>query len=232
MNEPKQEANVPESPSISMARTATASGAGTDAGAETRDALLRAARHAFSRSGFDGSSVRTITAEAGVNLGAITYHFGSKRDLYEAVLEAELRPLARRVGVAAGSEGSALDRMVGIVEAYFAHLAEHPELPKLLLQEVAAGKEPPPVVVDTIRTVKATLAGLQREGERDGSVRPGDPVLTALSLVSQPVYLSLVTPLLRSVSNIDLSEPETSKSVVAHATDFARRALEPRHEGT
>lgn len=204
--------------------------AGSEAGADTREALLRAARHAFSRTGFDGSSVRAITAEAGVNLGAITYHFGSKRHLYEAVLRSELRPLAQRVRLAAESPGSALDRMVGIVEAYFAHLAEHPELPKLLLQEVAAGKEPPAVVVDTIRTVKATLAALQREGEQDGSVRPGDPVLTALSLVSQPVYLSLVSPLLRSVANIDLSEPKTSETVVAHATDFARRALEPRRE--
>jgi len=59
-----------------------------DPGAATRAALMVAARTVFARNGFDGASVRMITAEADVNLGAVTYHFGSKRGLYEAVLEA------------------------------------------------------------------------------------------------------------------------------------------------
>lgn len=201
-----------------------------DAGAATRTALLDAARAAFGRAGFDGASVRTITGEAGTNLGAITYHFGSKRGLYEAVLEEGLRPLSDRVRATAASDGRAIERIVRVVEAYFAHLALHPDLPHLLLQEIAAGKEPPRVVIDIIGEVKDALAGLQREGERDGSVRPGHPVLTALSVISQPVYLTLVAPMLRTVAGLDLSDAVTHRTVVAHATDFVRRALEPRGE--
>jgi hypothetical protein len=51
-----------------------------------------------------------------------------------------------------------------VVEAYFEHFETHPDLPHLLLQEVAAGKQPPPVVLDIIRGVREAIAGLQIEG--------------------------------------------------------------------
>lgn len=54
----------------------------------TRRALVAAGISAFGEHGFEAASVRDITAEAGVNQGAITYHFGGKEGLYRAVLEA------------------------------------------------------------------------------------------------------------------------------------------------
>ena len=54
----------------------------------TRRALVDAAAEAFAEHGFEAASVRVITAAAGVNQGAITYHFGGKDGLYRAVLKA------------------------------------------------------------------------------------------------------------------------------------------------
>ncbi|MEX2466851.1 MAG: TetR/AcrR family transcriptional regulator [Gemmatimonadota bacterium] len=198
-------------------------------GAETRGALIAAGRDLFATKGFDGASVRAITNRAGANLGAITYHFGSKRALYEAVLDAGLRPLADRVAAAGGSAGTAQDRMVGIVEAYFEHLRNHPDLPRLLLQEMAAGKEPPAVVVETLHRVMGTLVRLQAEGVEDGTVRGGNPMLTALSVVAQPIYLTLVAPLLKNVGGVDLQDPRTRRAAVRHVTRFVRAGLSPDH---
>jgi AcrR family transcriptional regulator len=52
----------------------------------TRTKLLNAAEKVFSEFGFEGASVRTINAEAGVDSGAIHYHFGTKHDLFRAVI--------------------------------------------------------------------------------------------------------------------------------------------------
>jgi AcrR family transcriptional regulator len=52
----------------------------------TAETLVETARAVFARYGYDGASVRAITAEAGANLAAITYHFGSKRELYDRVV--------------------------------------------------------------------------------------------------------------------------------------------------
>jgi AcrR family transcriptional regulator len=196
----------------------------------TRGDLIAAGRKLFGQRGFDGASIRAITAEAGANLGAVTYHFGSKLDLYSAVLEEGLRPMAARVRAAVGSGGTALERMLEIVAAYWDYFETNPDLPHLLLQEVAAGKQPPPVVVDIIKGVRETIAGLQVEGERDGSVRPGHPALTAVSVVSQPIFLTLVAPMLRATGPADLMHPGARAQVLQHILAFVRAALEPRED--
>lgn len=199
-------------------------------GAATRMALLDASRDIFARNGFDGASVRAITSAADVNLGAVTYHFGSKRGLYDAVLEAGLRPLLHRVRLAAAHRGAPLDRINAVVEAYFGHLAEHPDLPHLLLQEVASGREPPPVVVEIIGEVKGTIAGLHQAGVAEGTIRDGNPTLMALSVASQPLYLTVISPMLRAVAGIDLSDRADRQMVIDHVSEFVQRGLEPRTE--
>jgi AcrR family transcriptional regulator len=47
-------------------------------GDATRDRILLSAERLFATRGFADVSVRDITAEAGVNLAAVNYHFGSK----------------------------------------------------------------------------------------------------------------------------------------------------------
>jgi AcrR family transcriptional regulator len=196
-------------------------------GTGTRADLVSAARKLFSERGYDGASVRAITRDAGANLGAVTYHFGSKRALYAAVLEQGLRPLAARVRAVADSGGTGLERMLGVVRAYFDHLGDNPDLPRLLLQEIAAGKQPPPVVLEIVRSIKEAIAGLQVQGVADGSVRAGHPVLTALSVVSQPIYLALVAPLLRTVGPVDLGHPDTRRLALEHTLAFVRAGLAP-----
>ncbi|MDR1291285.1 MAG: TetR/AcrR family transcriptional regulator [Planctomycetaceae bacterium] len=54
---------------------------------ETRNAILNAACELFGEYGFDAVSTRMIADKAGVNLGGIHYHFGSKGGLYEEALK-------------------------------------------------------------------------------------------------------------------------------------------------
>ena len=61
----------------------------------TGDRILDAAEKVFSNRGFDGASMRDITARAGVNLPTIYYHFGSKHGLMQAVLNRCLVPLQK-----------------------------------------------------------------------------------------------------------------------------------------
>jgi len=62
---------------------------------ETRVALLDAAERLFSENGIEGTSVRDIVKEAGTNLGAINYHFGTKDRLALEVFARRLEPVNR-----------------------------------------------------------------------------------------------------------------------------------------
>ena len=60
---------------------------------ETRTRILEAAEELFMQHGFEGTSMRLLTAKAGVNLAAVNYHFGSKHALVEAVFRRRLDPM-------------------------------------------------------------------------------------------------------------------------------------------
>jgi AcrR family transcriptional regulator len=59
---------------------------------DTRERILDAAERLFMELGYEGTSMRVVTGEAGVNLAAANYHFGSKEALMQDVLR-------RRLGV-------------------------------------------------------------------------------------------------------------------------------------
>ncbi|HEV3008112.1 MAG TPA: TetR family transcriptional regulator, partial [Burkholderiales bacterium] len=60
---------------------------------ETCTRILDAAEELFMQHGFEGTSMRHLTARAGVNLAAVNYHFGSKHALIEAVFRRRLDPM-------------------------------------------------------------------------------------------------------------------------------------------
>lgn len=59
-------------------------------GNATRERCLRAAETLFLEHGYDGTSLRMVTAKARVNLAAVNYHFGGKEDLFHAMLARRL----------------------------------------------------------------------------------------------------------------------------------------------
>jgi AcrR family transcriptional regulator len=59
----------------------------------TRERILDAAEALFMEHGFEATSLRLITASAGANLAAANYHFGSKEELFRAVLTRRLDPM-------------------------------------------------------------------------------------------------------------------------------------------
>jgi AcrR family transcriptional regulator len=196
----------------------------------TPEALLEAANRLFAERGFDGSSVRDITAEAGANLGAVTYHFGSKDALHHAVLERALVPFRTKLAETAAAPGHPLDRIEAVLRAVFQHLADHPDIPRLIVQQLAAGTELPTVVRTTMQANIGLMAQLIREGQQHGSITSGDPQLLALSVGSQPIFLALVRHALRQAVSLDPADPATRQALADSVVRFVRRGLQAEKE--
>ena len=92
-------------------------------GPDTRERILDAAETLFMTHGFEATSMRMITGQAGVNLAAVNYHFGSKDALIHEVFRRRLTELNRaRIEALDAEEAVAGDAPVKpskIVEAFF-----------------------------------------------------------------------------------------------------------------
>jgi Transcriptional regulator len=85
----------------------------------TKERILGAAELLFAQRGFDGASLRQLTAAAGVNLAAVNYHFGSKEKLVEQVFRRRLDALnGRRLSELARVAGAAHTTLEDVLAAY------------------------------------------------------------------------------------------------------------------
>jgi AcrR family transcriptional regulator len=73
----------------------------------TKARIMDAARHEFSRRGYQAATVRSIAGEAGIDPSMIIRYFDSKAGLFDAVCEISLRLPSLR-GVPRGEVGSVL----------------------------------------------------------------------------------------------------------------------------
>ncbi|MEZ5977808.1 MAG: TetR/AcrR family transcriptional regulator [Planctomycetota bacterium] len=94
-------------------------------GAETRERLLDVAERLFADLGYEAASLRAVTGEAGANLAAVHYHFGSKEGLFAAVFRRRVGPVngARLERLRELSERGA-PTLVEVVDALFRPVVE------------------------------------------------------------------------------------------------------------
>ena len=191
----------------------------------TTTALLEAARELFASRGYDGASIRAITHRASANLGAVNYHFGSKEALYNRVVETFLAPLRERVVEAASTEGPPLDRIEAILGAAFRHYAEDPAMPRLILQQIASGRPAPPAARAWIRQALGILGDLIRAGQREGTIRNGDPRFMALTAIAPILFIHLIRGPLHDAIGLDLEKARTRNALLDQVLASVRGGL-------
>jgi AcrR family transcriptional regulator len=206
---------------------------------DPRERLIEAARQLFARDGFDAASVRDITARARANLGAITYHFGTKEALYHAVIERFATPIADQIAAISLESGPPLERMAKAMRAFMDHIWRHPEMPRLVLRELASDRPLPEPVARVIRRNMESFSRIVVDGQADGSIRAGEPHLMAMSIAGQPLFLALAGRAIRTAIGTDPGDPAIRSLIAEHVVTNMKRALanpgraaaEPQRQG-
>ena len=88
----------------------------------TRDRILDAAEQLFADRGYDGASIRDVASQAGLQVHSISYHFGPKEQLFDAVVgrRAQIMTRLRRDALSA-SRADAGDQTIpvcALIRAY------------------------------------------------------------------------------------------------------------------
>ena len=89
-----------------------------------RDELLRVSAKLFREKGFDGTSIRDISAAAGMHSGSPFYHFKTKQDILVAVMEQGLAEGLRRLEDAIAQPGNAEQRFLRMIRAQIGTILE------------------------------------------------------------------------------------------------------------
>ena len=132
----------------------------------SRATILDAAERLFAEQGYEATSLNQVGTAAGVSRGTPGYFFGSKSDLYQAVLDrcfAEVREAVRAGRARALASSQSPDTILaGAVSDYFDFLAARPNFIRLI-ERVALNGEGLPEGVSHLSAGQEALAAISAE---------------------------------------------------------------------
>ncbi|MFJ6117603.1 TetR/AcrR family transcriptional regulator [Streptomyces sp. NPDC054775] len=149
-------------------------------GNRTRQRILDAAETVFVELGYHDASIVKITEAAGVAQGTFYIYFPGKRELFEELVDDLNRRVRQAMTTASESGGSRLAAERAGFAAYFAFVADHPGLYRIMRQ--AEFVAPHRLRQHYDRIVSGYTKRL-RAAMDSGEIPPGEPELMAWALM-------------------------------------------------
>ncbi|ENY71546.1 TetR/AcrR family transcriptional regulator [Aeromonas diversa] len=150
---------------------------------DTKHRILDAAEVLFAERGFADTSLRLITGEADVNLASVNYHFGSKKELIQAVLDRYLSLFMPRLdaqlkGLQQRDEVTLLEVFEAFVEPLMSLSEVRSNGPTLFLQLLGRG------YIDSQGHLRRFITAHYGEvmGRISGSISRANPALSPADL--------------------------------------------------
>ncbi len=138
---------------------------------DVRGEILTVATRLFARQGFNGTSIAEIAEAVGVRKPSLLYHFASKEELRQAVLDhvlARWNEMLPRVLMAA-TAGE--DQFEGITRELVSFFTQDPDRARLLIREALDRPDDMRARLAThVRPVVANLSGYIRRGQAHGEL--------------------------------------------------------------
>jgi AcrR family transcriptional regulator len=152
----------------------------------TKEQLLKAALHSFHEKGYIATSLDDIARAAGATRGAVYWHFGSKAELFNAVVREQYTRAAAKLGPLYAQGGTMIETLRHVLVSWLSYAEEDRDFRTMLelttlqtglLPELAAGIQEKKRSTDLTIQGFATMIG---KGITAGEVRPEvNPEVTA-----------------------------------------------------
>lgn len=133
--------------------------------------IINTAEKLFSCKGFDGTSVRDIAEEAGVNIAMISYYFGSKEKLMQALFKARTDHIKLKVESLLKDDSlSPLEKMYVLADDYIERISQKQQFHKIMVYEQMLEKNT--VITEMLSELKKEnteyITKLIKDGQKKG----------------------------------------------------------------
>lgn len=161
----------------------------------TRERILEVAETSLGEHGYHGTRLHDIARHVGIQKASLFHYFPSKDDLYRAVVDEGFGETEQTIRAVLAAEGSPVDKVRALVEAYVDMVAAHPQRTKILLRQslgdAPVGSQPP----DPQRLLDL-VADFIRQGQQAHLFAPIDPLALVLCVVGVVAFFFTSAPVI------------------------------------
>ena len=158
--------------------------------------IIETSERLFAQKGFDATSVRDIAEEAGINVAMISYYFGSKEKLMEAIFEAKIGKVQMRVEALLKDESLLpFDKMYTLIDEHIERVMHSQHFYRIMISEQLTNKNP--AILQTVKQLKVRnaelISQLIKEGQQKGFFKKKVDVVLMLNTMLGTVWQSIIS---------------------------------------
>lgn len=169
---------------------------------DAKEKLLAAATRLFAEKGFAGVSIRQLGEAAGVNSAMISYYYGGKEGLYEAVFTTQYERLLGKFEAIADLKAPVEEKIRQYAEVIrLNHTAEQPLMARLIQGELTS---PTACMEKVVRNYTSRIArivsGIVQQGVEAGEFRQDiPPIFATLALAGMLNFYFILREATRAI---------------------------------
>jgi AcrR family transcriptional regulator len=151
-----------------------------------RATILDASCRAFARSGYEGTTVETIAAEAKIAKGTVYLYYQSKAEIYHAAVTHNLRRLQAETEKVLSESQGCRRKIEQFIRVRFDYVETHRDFYRIYLNEFGSALTLPPRLQKQLRKIyrqqSTLLESVIEEGVAKAEIRPVPAAATALAI--------------------------------------------------
>lgn len=164
---------------------------------DKREQILDAAEELFSHHGFEGTSVRILAKKAEVNIAMISYYFGSKEKLFQAMVERRAGASLMALKFISAKEAEPWKKMELVIDHYVDKIFSNAGFQRIMYRELSLDQRSwmSDVLINIVLQNSKEMASIIEEGQKKKVFRKVDAAMTVITLVGTIAKVTLCSAL-------------------------------------
>ena len=163
---------------------------------KTKRKIFETSMKLFAEKGYDATSIEEITATVGVAKGTLYYHFSSKEEIFNFLVEEGIKLLQNSVDIKTSKFSNYIDKLKAVILIQIKIVAKYEDLITILLSEFWGKGTRNQMCKDHILEYIKQIENIVVQGIEKGEIKQGNP-----QAIASEIYGLICSSLVYKIRN-------------------------------
>ena len=149
---------------------------------KTKRKIFETSLKLFAEKGYDATSIEDITATVGVAKGTLYYHFTSKEEIFDFLIEEGIKLLQNSVDIKTSKYDNYLDKIKAIILIQIKVVDQYEDIVNIILSQVCGKEKRNQKCRKLVNEYIKKIEQIVNEGIKNKQIKEGDSKIIALEI--------------------------------------------------
>ncbi len=149
---------------------------------KTKRKIFEASMKLFAEKGYDATSIEEITATVGVAKGTLYYHFSSKEEIFNFLVEEGVKLLKNSIEIKTQKLDKTMDKLRAIILIEIKVMLKYEDFMTILLSQIWGNEPRNNICQKYVFEYEQIVEKIVKEGIKKGEIIDGNPEIIATEI--------------------------------------------------